>query len=103
MDRFLGRSVRLTPEDTELSWMKMIAEEKLASGQKDIVVSLHSTSLVYQGNPYSGSQKEIEATFARLMTFIRWLKDTRDVEAVTASGLYSRYRRNRGDRGPSVH
>jgi hypothetical protein len=83
--------------------MKMIAEEKLASGQKDIVVSLHSTSLVYQGNPYSGSQKEIEATFARLMTFIRWLKDTRDVEAVTASGLYSRYRRNRGDRGPSVH
>lgn len=95
MDSFLGRSVRLSPEDTELSWMKMVAAEKLAAGQRDIVVSLHSTSLVQGGNPYSSGSKDIEAVVGRLSAFVRWMIEAHNAQPLTASEAYSDHLRAR--------
>ena len=95
MDSFLGRSVRLSPEGTELSWMKTVVAEKLALGQRDIVVSLHSTSLVKGGNPYARTSADIEGIVSRLSAFVRWMIERHNAHPLTASATYSEYARAR--------
>jgi hypothetical protein len=92
IDRYFGRAVRLSPEGTELSWMKMIAADRLAAGNRDIVVSLHSTSLFEGGNPYACSAKDVDEVMGRLAAFVRWMGKAHNARPITPSRLYSERR-----------
>jgi hypothetical protein len=101
------RPVRLTPEGNTLDRMKIITETLLSSGQHEIVLSLHSTSLHLGGNPYSTTQEEVDATFNNFEKFVDWCQERYQMTSATPTTVLTRYERpligqNRRDEGEFV-
>lgn len=70
----LGVPVRLSPEGNTVRRMQMIAAHAIKEGVRDIVVTIHSTSLSPGGNPYSNTATAVRGVVQRLIEFVEWMK-----------------------------
>ena len=67
--------VRLSPEGFRLSEMKALTQRLLADGERVFTLSLHSTSVMAGGNPYSTSEGDVVGLLDRLDRYLAWFRD----------------------------
>ena len=93
-ERF-GKAVRLSPEDNPLSRLQIIGEQLVKSGSDNLVLSIHSTSLVPGATPYAKTKEDALNLTDRLFDFVDWAEVTHWVKKESVSAIHDHYLQSR--------
>ncbi len=87
-----GTAVRFSPEGRTISQLKSMARQFARRGDAVLVLSLHSSSLISGGNPYSRSDGETRANLERTRDLLSYCIDVLGMRPTTCKSLFEEAR-----------
>jgi hypothetical protein len=87
----LAERIGLTPESVSLEEMCRLARNLHAAGHRVFALSMHSSSFMAGGTPYTRTDEDLDRMMDRIDRFLGFFRDELGGQAISAIGLRERF------------